>query len=95
MSLSNQNSLVDIKMNNSLILFVQSQLKSSPLPCYHLYLTIQNLKKLKREGYRSGGVWPGTHTFVLHRQRTGWGTTMRSQRFPNVGTTSQQDGLVG
>jgi hypothetical protein len=31
------------------------------------------------------------HTFVLHRQRSGLGTTLRSQRFPNVRTTSQQD----
>ena len=30
-------------------------------------------------------------TFVLHRQRTGLGTTLRSQRFPTAGTTSQQD----
>ena len=47
------------------------------------YLSYQWKNEFKREGY---GRWCLTwnRTFVLHWQRSGLGTTLRSQRFPNV-----------
>ena len=64
----------------------------SSSPCRR-WIMCGNIKKKKRS--KKGRLWEWcltwNPTFVLHWQRSGLGTTLRSQRFPNVRTTSQQD----
>ena len=61
---------------------------SIDLCCLEVYI-------IKRQKGRVTGVVSDLElTFVLHWPRSGVGTTLRSQRFPNVRTTSQQDPIL-